>query len=60
MNKYLIIVQRDDDVKSYPFDTTEGISQFCEMLRDLKHPYEIYKYDDQYGYQRTCRYSAQI
>ena len=60
MPKYLIIVHRDEEAKSYSFENCEGISEFTAMLRDLNHPYEIYKYDDQYGYQRTCRYPAQI
>ena len=60
MPKYLIIVQRDEEAKSYSFENCEGISEFTVMLRDFNHPYEIYKYSEEYGYQRTVRWPAQI
>lgn len=60
MPKFLIIVQRDDEAKSYSFEDCEGISEFTEMLRDFDHPYEIYRYDDKMGYIRTSRWPAQI
>lgn len=62
MPKYLIIVQRDEEAKSYFFADCVGISEFCEMLRDFNHPYEIYRRDDtdQFGYIRTTRWPAEI
>ena len=63
MPKYLIIVQRDDEVKTYSFEDASGIAEFTEMLRDFNHPYEIYRYDDNpngYGYLRTVRWPAKI
>ena len=62
MPKYLIIVQRDDEVKSYSFEDASGIAEFTEMLRDFNHPYEIYRRDDtdEFGYIRTCRWPAKI
>lgn len=63
MPKYLIIVQRDDEVKTYSFEDASGIAEFTAMLRDFNHPYEIYRYDDSpdgYGYIRTTRWPAQI
>lgn len=60
MPKFLIIVKRDEDAKSYSFEDCEGISEFTEMLRDFDHPYEIYRYDDESGYIRTSRWPAKI
>ena len=63
MPKYLIIVQRDEEAKSYFFEDCSCISEFTAMLRDFNHPYEIYRYDDNpdgYGYIRTTRWPAQI
>lgn len=60
MPEYLIVVQRDVGAKSYFFDDGVGMPEFTEMLRDFHHPYEIYKYSEGYGYQRTARWPAQI
>lgn len=61
MPKYLIIVQRDEEAKSYyTFEDCAGISEFTAMLRYFNHPYEIYKYSEEYGYQRTVRWPAQM
>ena len=60
MPKYLIIVQRDEEAKSYSFENCEGISEFTEMLRDFNHPYEIYKYMEEYGYTRTAQWPAKV
>lgn len=60
MPKYLIIVQRDDVARSYFFNDCTGLPEFTAMCRDFNHPYEIYKYSEEYGYQRTVRWPAQI
>lgn len=60
MPKFLIIVKRDEDAKSYSFEDCVGISEFTEMLRDFDHPYEIYRYDDECGYIRTARWPAKV
>lgn len=57
MPKYLIIVLRDKEAKSYFFNDYTGVNEFIEMLRDFNHPYELYRYDDEYkiGYVRLVK-----
>lgn len=60
MPTYVLIVQRNNVARSYFFNDITGIYEFTAMLRDFNHPYEIYKYSEEYGYQRTVRWPAQI
>lgn len=60
MPKYLIISRYDEDVHFYYTEKPETITVVCATLRDFDHPYEIYQYDAEYGYQRTTCWPAQI
>ena len=60
MDPIMLVYQARDETKVETFKYSESLASFTAMLRDFNHPYEIYKYSEEYGYQRTVRWTARI
>lgn len=60
MDPIMLVYKMNDKVVTMAIEHNGTLASIVSMCREFGYPYEVYAYSDEYGYQRTVRWPAQI
>ena len=60
MEPIMLVYKMDDKVVVMTMEHNGTLAAMVAMCREFNYPYEIYAYSEEYGFQRTVRWPAQI
>ena len=60
MEPIMLVYKMDDKVVVMTMEHNGTLAAMVTMCREFNYPYEIYAYSEEYGFQRTVRWSAKI